>query len=310
MENQRPVLEIQHLTKRIGKKKIVDDLSLEVLPGEVFGFLGPNGAGKTTTIRMIVGLISFTRGVVVINGINLKENFEKAISHVGGIVENPEMYKFLTGYQNLLHYWRMTQDVPKARIDEVVRQMGLENRIHHKVKTYSLGMRQRLGLAQALLHSPSLLILDEPTNGLDPAGIREFREHLRRLAREENLAVLVSSHILSEMEQMCDRIAVIQQGKLIDVKQVREFVGGAQEKQTVLFTVDPIHQARKCLQQALSGKPLEVTPEGIRVTLPREEIPMVNARLVEAGIRVFSIQSVSRTLEDEFLELTGGSQIV
>lgn len=310
MEKKQPILEVRHLTKVIGKKKIVDNLSLQVDPGEVFGFLGPNGAGKTTTIRMIVGLIGITAGEVLINGINLKKNFEKALSHVGGIVENPEMYKFLTGYQNLIHYWRMTQGVPKTRIDEVVRQVGLENRIHHKVKTYSLGMRQRLGLAQALLHSPSLLILDEPTNGLDPAGIREFREHLRRLAREENIAVLVSSHILSEMEQMCDRIAVIQHGKLIDVKQVRMFVGAAQEQQMVLFTVDPISQARKCLQPALNNRPLEVTPEGIQVTTTWDEIPILNARLVEAGVRVFSIRPATRTLEDEFLELTGGTQIV
>ncbi|MFD1396559.1 ABC transporter ATP-binding protein [Kroppenstedtia eburnea] len=310
MENQQPILEIRHLTKVIGKKKIVDDLSLQVYPGEVFGFLGPNGAGKTTTIRMIVGLIGITGGEVLINGINLKENFEKTLSHVGGIVENPEMYKFLTGYQNLIHYWRMTRGIPKTRIDEVVRQVGLENRIHDKVKTYSLGMRQRLGLAQALLHSPSLLILDEPTNGLDPAGIREFREHLRRLAREENIAVLVSSHILSEMEQMCDRIAVIQHGKLIDVKQVREFVGTAREQQTVLFTVNPIPQAKKCLQSALDGQPLEVTPEGIKVTTTWDEIPILNARLVEAGIQVFSIRPATRTLEDEFLEMTGGTQIV
>src|SRR5699024_1080740 len=170
-----------------------------------------------------------TRGKVLIQGIDLEEHFEKAIAHVGAIVENPELYPFLTGYQNLLHYWRMSRSIPKDRIDEVVQRVGLEQRIHHKVKTYSLGMRQRLGLAQALLHSPSLLILDEPTNGLDPAGIRDFRNQLRTWAREENLSVLVSSHLLSEVELMCDRVAVIQQGKLIDVKQVRELVDDTDE---------------------------------------------------------------------------------
>ncbi|SMO61533.1 ABC transporter ATP-binding protein [Melghirimyces algeriensis] len=309
MEKQ-PVLEIQGLTKTIGQKNIVDNLSLNIYPGEVFGFLGPNGAGKTTTIRMIVGLISISKGNVIINGINLKQNFEKAISCVGGIVENPEMYKFLTGYQNLLHYWRMTRGVSKRRIDEVVKLVGLKNRIHHKVKTYSLGMRQRLGLAQALLHSPSLLILDEPTNGLDPAGIREFRDHLRTLSREENIAVLVSSHILSEMELMCDRIGVIQNGKLIDVKNVREFVGGEQKQQTVTFAVEPVAEAQEYMQQHFSDHPLKMTSEGFQITVAREEIPHINARLVETGIKVFSIQTAARTLEDQFLELTGGEQIV
>jgi ABC-2 type transport system ATP-binding protein len=180
-----PLLQLKNARKDIGKKTIIHDLSLEVFPGEVFGFLGPNGAGKTTTIRMIVGLMGITSGEVLINGISIQKDFEKAIQHVGAIVENPEMYKFLTGYQNLLHYARMAKGVTKERIDEVVKLVGLEKRIHDKVKTYSLGMRQRLGLAQALLHRPSLLILDEPTNGLDPAGIREIRDYLRKLAKEE-----------------------------------------------------------------------------------------------------------------------------
>lgn len=170
---QKPIVQIKNLSKTIGKKTIIDDISFDVYPGEVYGFLGPNGAGKTTTIRMIVGLISITKGEILINGISIEKDFEKAISYVGGIVENPEMYKFLTGYQNLIHYARM-QNVKKERLDAVIQLAGLENRIHDKVKTYSLGMRQRLGVAQALLHSPKLLILDEPTNGLDPAGIKSF----------------------------------------------------------------------------------------------------------------------------------------
>lgn len=170
--NQQPIVQFKHTTKIIGRKTIVNDLNFDVLAGEVFGFLGPNGAGKTTTIRMMVGLIKISRGDILINGHSIASQFEQAIRHVGGIVENPDLYKYLTGYQNLKHYARMISGISKKRINEIVEHVGLKESIHNKVSSYSLGMRQRLGIAQALLHRPSLLILDEPTNGLDPAGIR------------------------------------------------------------------------------------------------------------------------------------------
>ncbi len=218
------VLELMNVKKTIRKKTIINNLSFSVRKGEVFGFLGPNGAGKTTTIRMIVGLMDITEGDIVICGTSIRENFEEAIGNVGAIVENPEMYKFLSGYQNLLQYSRMHGGIAKSKLAEVVNLVGLADRIHDKVKTYSLGMRQRLGLAQCLLHDPKLLILDEPTNGLDPAGIREIRDHLRMLTREKDMSVIVSSHLLSEMELMCDRIAIIQDGELVEVQDVNAFV--------------------------------------------------------------------------------------
>src|SRR5690606_36103405 len=189
--------------------------------GEVFGLLGPNGAGKTTSIRMMVGLMKLSEGQIRICGKNVQTHFEEAMLNVGAIVENPEMYKYMSGYDNLIHYARMMSNITKQRINEVIGLVGLEARIHDKVKTYSLGMRQRLGVAQALLHKPKLLILDEPTNGLDPAGIRELRDYLRQLAKDEQIAVIVSSHLLSEMELMCDRVAIIQNGKLLDMKQLK-----------------------------------------------------------------------------------------
>ncbi|MFC4076950.1 ABC transporter ATP-binding protein [Salinithrix halophila] len=304
---REPVLRVRRLTKQIGKKKIVEGVDLDIYPGEVFGFLGPNGAGKTTTIRMLVGLTKISEGDVSICGINLKKNFEEAITHVGGIVENPEMYKFLTGYQNLVHFWRMCKKVPKSRIDEVTRLVGLEKAIHNKVKTYSLGMRQRLGLAQALLHSPSLLILDEPTNGLDPAGIREIREYLRRLAQEENLAVMVSSHLLSEMELMCDRIGVIQNGQVIEVKDMRDFVDEGATR-NVVIDAQPVAEAQRVLEQLLEGG-IRKEADGLLLDLERDQIPFINAHLVSEGIRVYSIRTVNRTLEDRFLEMTGGDTI-
>lgn len=212
--NKQPVVEVRNLTKRIRHRNIVDKISFELHPGEVFGFLGPNGAGKTTTIRMMVGLIGMSDGDVTIEGHSIGSSFREAIRHVGAIVENPELYKHLTGMQNLMQFARMAEGVTQSRIDQIVELVGLSARIHDKVKTYSLGMRQRLGIAQALLHAPRVLILDEPTNGLDPSGIREMRQLVRKLAAEEGMAVMVSSHLLAEMELLCDRFGVVIEGQL------------------------------------------------------------------------------------------------
>jgi ABC-2 type transport system ATP-binding protein len=301
-----PLLQLKNVRKDIGKKMIIHDLSLEVFAGEVFGLLGPNGAGKTTTIRMIVGLMGITNGDVLINGISIQKDFEKAIQHVGAIVENPEMYKFLTGYQNLLHYARMTKGVTKERIDEVAKLVGLEKRIHDKVKTYSLGMRQRLGLAQALLHRPSLLILDEPTNGLDPAGIREIRDYLRKLAKEEGLGIIVSSHLLSEMEMMCDRFAIIQHGRLVGIESVQEL---SKQTQKVLLKVEPMEQALNIIRKTYPHIDMKPINQEIEVSIDYEEIPSLNAALVSENIKVYGIQVLTKSLEERFLEMTGGSEI-
>ncbi|SFS71310.1 ABC transporter ATP-binding protein [Paenibacillus sp. BC26] len=209
-----PFVEVNNLTKQIRGKTIVHHISFHLNRGEVFGLLGPNGAGKTTTIRMMVGLIAMSDGDVRIGGSSIRSQFKEAIRHVGAIVENPELYKHLTGMQNLKQYARMGDGITQSRIEEVISLVGLASRIHDRVKTYSLGMRQRLGIAQALLHKPAVLILDEPTNGLDPAGIREMRGLVRKLAHEEGIAVMVSSHLLAEMEQLCDRFGVMMDGRL------------------------------------------------------------------------------------------------
>ena len=217
-------IQLEHVSKYFGKRKVVDDLSFTTQTGEVFGFLGPNGAGKTTTIKMLVGLIGIDEGSISVCGSDVTKDFEKALANVGGIVENPEMYRYMTGYQNLKQYARMRKGVTQARIDQVVELVGLSNRIHEKVSKYSLGMRQRLGVAQALLHHPKVLVLDEPTNGLDPAGIRQLRDILRNLAHTEDICVLVSSHLMSEMQLMCDRVAILVKGKLIQTTTVEELV--------------------------------------------------------------------------------------
>ncbi len=303
--NQTPVVQLRHATKRIGSKNIVKDLSFDIPAGEVFGFLGPNGAGKTTTIRMMVGLIKISQGDILIKGQSITKDFNKAIQHVGAIVENPDLYKYLTGYQNLKHYARMVSGVTKARINEIVEIVGLKDRLHDKVKTYSLGMRQRLGIAQALLHSPSLLILDEPTNGLDPAGIHELRNYLKKLAHEEGVAVFVSSHLLSEMELMCDRVGVLQNGKLVGIQSIRDFIheSGASR---VCITVEPAQtEQAKRLMAALNKTALPgERPGQLLIQMNKDEIPTVNKHLMDAGIRVYSIQVQEQTLEDKFLEIT------
>jgi ABC-2 type transport system ATP-binding protein len=309
MSNQIAV-QIRSLTKTIGNKTIVDNLSFDIPKGEVFGFLGPNGAGKTTTIRMIVGLISRTRGEVFVNGIDTAKNFREAMAHIGVIVENPEMYKYLTGYQNLKHFAKMSENVTNQRIDEVVKQVGLENRIHEKVKTYSLGMRQRLGLAQALLRNPSVLILDEPTNGLDPAGIRELRDYLRSLAKVEGIAVVVSSHLLSEMELMCDRVAVIQAGKLISVKTIQEMMQSGENERVTAIEVDDSDLAQAALRKQFPNLGVTQNGKNIEVTASHHEIPNIVGALVHAGIKLYAIGTRTKTLEDTFLEMTGGSSIV
>ncbi len=308
MSNE-PIVSLRHVTKQIGRTTIIDNLTFDVPKGEIFGFLGPNGAGKTTTIRMMVGLMSITKGEIWIKGKNIKTEFEQAIRHVGAIVENPEMYKYLSGYLNLVHYSRMIPGITKHRIDEVIKLVKLENRIHDKVSKYSLGMRQRLGVAQALLHKPSLLILDEPTNGLDPAGIRELRDYLRYLTKEEGITVIVSSHLLSEMELMCDRVAIIQQGKLVDVKLIQDFIGSNEMAQTYLIEASPIDEALLAIKEIYGVGEVKAVSEGLEIIAEREQIPGIVAHLVQADIHIYGVRVLRQSLEDRFLEMTGSEQI-
>jgi len=302
------IVQIKNVTKKIGRKIIIDDITFEVRSGEVFGFLGPNGAGKTTTIKMLLGLMSITKGEMYIDGLNVEKDFEKAIAKVGGIIENPDLYKYLTGYQNLVLFWRMYPDVKRERIDEVIKIVGLEKRIHDKVKKYSLGMRQRLGVAQALLNSPKLLVLDEPTNGLDPAGIHELRNHLRTLAKEENIAVIVSSHLLSEMELMCDRVGIIQNGKLVRIQDMKEMLEDGSDS-VIALNVAPIESAKLYLESLDSKYKPKIVDKEIEIIENIENIPGLVEKLVNQELKIYGIRKVQRSLEDKFLEMTGGNEI-
>lgn len=303
------VLELKNVSKIMNNKTLVEDISFVINKGEIFGFLGPNGAGKTTTIKMITGLYSISKGEIYIDGNSVKKQFEKALNGVGGIIENPEMYGYLSGRDNLKIYARMHGGISNERIEEVVKLVKLGNRINDKVSKYSLGMRQRLGVAQALLHKPRLLILDEPTNGLDPMGIKELRETLRELAEKEGLSVMVSSHLLSEMELMCDRFGIIDGGKMIDIKTI----GDINKDETVRdkdfkIEVDNKEKAFKVISDKYKDMKIELLEDGIKVTCAKEELAMVNKELILNNIALYMVILVTKTLEDEFMEVTKGSK--
>lgn len=294
------VVEVKKLNKSISGKHIIKNVDLELFTGQITGFLGPNGAGKTTTIRMMTGLMKPSSGDVLIDGKSITKNFEEAIANVGVIVENPEMYKFMSGYKNLLHFSRMYPTIPKNRIDEVVKQVGLEKRIHEKVATYSLGMRQRLGLAQALLNHPKFLILDEPTNGLDPAGIKDLREHLKKLAKEENVSIIVSSHLLAEIELMCDRIAIIQNGKITNIREINI-------EETSYYLIELEGNAEEVFKQKNYAYTVDGNTYKVQVT--REQIPELVSNLTDEKVTIFNITAYHESLEEQFLSMTGDGQI-
>lgn len=315
-EKMETALKIEHLNKSLGKKQILNDVSFETYKGEIFGFLGPNGAGKTTTIKVAVGMLSLDDGTISICGKDLKKDFEGAMSNVGGIVENPEMYKYMSGYDNLKQYARMRKGVTKQRIDEVVEIVGLSNRINDKVSKYSLGMRQRLGVAQALLHNPQVLILDEPTNGLDPAGIKALRDILKKIAHEEKVSIIVSSHLMSEMELMCDRVGIIANGKMLAIKTLSEFVEDTKgTTSTYKLEVDDADHAKEVIERFAN---VDVNIENdnfltIRISSQSQVlIPEINRQLIMNDVALIqSIKEETKSLEDAFIELTkeGGSQI-
>jgi ABC-2 type transport system ATP-binding protein len=298
------LLTADRLTKRIAGKTIVSDVSFQLHAGEIFGFLGPNGAGKTTTIRMLVGLIRPTSGTVRILGHDILSEFETAMSHVGCIVETPDLYRFMTGRENLEHFSRMLGDVSTEEIERLASLVSLSHRLDDRVRTYSLGMRQRLGIAQALLGDPRILILDEPANGLDPAGIREMRELLRRLAGERNMAILVSSHLLAEIELMCDRVAIIHRGRILTSGLVRELIHESSELEVA---VDDASSAAR-IATSLGLTP-SVADSAIRVAAGSVEAAALIAELARAGIRVYRAQPRQQTLEEMFLEATGGESV-
>lgn len=300
------ILELENLTKTYGQRRAVDNVSLTVNAGEVYGFIGPNGAGKTTTIRLIVGLAAISSGEIRVCGYSIKKDFENAMRNIGGIIENPELYDYLTGMQNLELFAGLYKGITKEQIYKVITLVGLENRIHDRVRKYSLGMRQRLGIAQSLLHSPKILILDEPTNGLDPSGIREMRDLLKKLAHQQGVAIFISSHILSEMQLICDRAAIIDKGKLIKVLTLEELNTNASGR-FVIKTDNP--KKAVTLLKADYPETLQTDNGFISINASEQDIPAVLKVLINKNISVYQVKPVTENLESMFLDATKDSKI-
>ena len=297
------ILKCENLCKTFGKRNILKHVSLEIKQGDILGFIGPNGAGKTTTIKLILGLQSITSGKVTINGYDIQKEFTHAIKKVGAIVENPDMYMYLSGYQNLKLVANLYKGITKERIDEVVKLVKLENRIHDKVSKYSLGMRQRLGIAQAILHEPNLLILDEPTNGLDPEGIKEMRELLVDLATKEKMAILISSHNLAELDNFCTKVCIIKNGEVIETSEISEIKRETSQDLQV-FEVDDVNLAKNIVTDMIV-----IDTHKFKIHASKEEVPEMIKQLVENKIKIYEVKQEEKTLEDAFFEKTGGNII-
>lgn len=303
MENKK-ILECQNLHKKFGKKEILKGISLEASEGDILGFIGPNGAGKTTTIKLILGLQSITSGSVKINGYDIEKDFTNAIKRVGTIVENPDLYMYMSGYENLKMISNLYSGVTKERINEVVKLVGLENRIKDKVSKYSLGMRQRLGIAQAILHKPNLLILDEPTNGLDPEGIKQIKDLIVKLAKEEHMAILISSHNLLELESFCTKVTIIKNGEIVETSTMEEA-----KKVNTESIYRIVADNSNMISELLEVKTNKIDDENIQVYVQKEQVPEIIKKLVTSGIKIYSVYPEEISLEDAFLKKTGGNVI-
>ena len=303
------VLEVRGLSKKFGDIQAVKNLDLTIYKGDVYGFIGPNGAGKTTTIRMVLGLIHANGGSVKIFGHDLHTDFRATVSQVGALVESPAFYPYLTGYRNMSLFGDLSGGVDGKRIEEVLEMVGLSRRAKHRVKGYSHGMKQRLGIGLAMLARPKLLILDEPTNGLDPQGIREIRNLIRRISQEGEITIFLSSHLLAEMEMVTNRIGVMYRGTLIAEGEVDKLLGG--EHDHVEIRVDNEQAAKTLLESKFKGLKLDVPRVGwLECKLEKWDMSRVNSEMINAGLHVHSISVRRRNLEDLFVELTGESKDV
>ncbi len=301
MENS--VLRCENISKKFGKKTILNNVSFEIKSKDILGFIGPNGAGKTTTIKLILGLQSITNGKVVINGFDVEKQFTKAIEQVGAIVENPDLYMYLSGYENLKLISNLYKEIDENRIQEVVKLVKLENRIKDKVSKYSLGMRQRLGIAQAIMHKPALLILDEPTNGLDPEGIKEMRELLLDLAEKENMAILISSHNLAELDNLCNKVCIIKNGEIIETSNISDIKKEANKSYNI-FEINNTEKIKEIISNSII-----INKNQFKLDIQKEEIPNIVKKLVENNILIYEIKKEEKTLEEAFFEKTGGNII-
>lgn len=296
------ILKVEKLSKRIGNKEILKDVSFEINEGDILAFIGPNGAGKTTTIKCILGLQKITSGKVLINGYDIKKNYTKAIRKVGCLVESPDVYMYLSGYDNLKLQASYYKDCTDDDLIRVINLVGLESRIDDKVSKYSLGMRERLGIAIALVHNPNLLILDEPTNGLDPEGIKALRELLLELSKK-GVAILISSHNLSELESFCNRVCILSKGHIIEETSIEEIRKIDENK--YIIKVDDI----KSSLSLIKDKYTKIDDNYFEVISSEEEIAALISKLVRKKIKVYEVKKEVLSLEEAFINRAGGGTI-
>jgi len=299
------VIKVENISKNFGTLKAVDNLSFEVEAGQVFGFLGQNGSGKSTTIRMLLSLIHPSSGSIELFGKSIQKNRASILEQVGAIIERPDLYPYLTATEHLQLFAKVRkQKVAAINITKTLEQVGLSHRSQDKVQTFSLGMKQRLGIAIALVHNPSLIILDEPTNGLDPQGIADIRSLIQYLAKEEGKTVFVSSHLLSEIEQVANQILIIHQGKKM-VEGVTKELLDPEKRIVQIKTLDDV-KALSIIVAGSFSQYLLSRKEGIFLKLPTSAIPMLNESLVQSGIAVLGIET-KNSLEDYFLQITSNA---
>ncbi len=296
------ILKVENLCKKIGKKDILKDVSFEVVAGDIMAFIGPNGAGKTTTIKCVLGLQKITRGKVFINGYDISKNFVKAIEKVGSIVESPDVYMYMSGYDNLLLQARMYKNIKEEDIYKIIKLVGLENRIYDKVNKYSLGMRQRLGIAIALINNPKLLILDEPTNGLDPEGIKELRELLVELAKS-GMGILISSHNLSELESFCNKVCILSHGELLEENTIANIKEIDENKYII-----KVSNSKKVLK-FLNSCDRVIDDNYVEVIRDEKDIAKFIKELVNNNIDIFEVKKEELSLEEAFIRRAGGKKI-
>ena len=297
------LLEVKNLNKSFGRKQVLYDVSFSIDEGEILGFIGPNGAGKTTTIKLILGLQSIDSGEVFINGYNIKSQFEKAIESVGAIVESPDLYMYLTGKQNLQLIAKYYNNISKKDIDKIIKLVGLENRINDKVSKYSLGMRQRLGIAASLLHNPKVLILDEPTSGLDPEGIKEMRELLVNLAKKQHIAILISSHNLSELESFVTNTCIIQNGKIISSSSIKAL------KKLSKSTFKIELNTTKGIDKLFKDNYKIIDEDSLELYVEKEDITKCIKKLISHDYEIYQVVMEELSLEEAFMQMTGGNKI-
>lgn len=299
------VIKVQNISKHFGSLKAVDDLSFEVQAGQVFGFLGQNGSGKSTTIRMLLSLIHPTSGSIELFGKSIEKNREEILEQVGAIIERPDLYPYLSAREHLELFAKVRkQKIGALAITATLEKVGLANRAQDKVQTFSLGMKQRLGIGIALVHNPSLIILDEPTNGLDPQGIADIRQLIQYLAKEEGKTILVSSHLLSEIEQVAHQILIIHQGKKMVEGVTKELLDP--EKRIVQIKTTDDANALQVIAVGGFSNYLLSRSEGVYLKLPTREIPLLNETLVKAGVGIVGIET-KNSLEDYFLQITSNA---